>query len=120
LSAGFITAPSKRLFEMMKALGAASHRDLPSTAKEEITKLPIVACVADGTRVEVGMPLFFIVTIAAATILLGTTAADGRWWQSSHAAVSQSFDPSSHRTVAECLRVAHQAAAPSSACASNR
>ncbi len=66
------------------------------------------------------MPLFFIVTIAAATILLGTTAADGRWWQSSHAVVTQSFDPSSYRTVAECLRIAHQAAAPSSACASNR
>jgi hypothetical protein len=67
-----------------------------------------------------GMPLFFIVTIAAAAILLGATAADGRWWQSSHTTVAQSFDPSPYRTVAECLRVAHQAAAPSSACASNR
>jgi hypothetical protein len=66
------------------------------------------------------MPLFFILTIAVAAILLGATAADGRWWQSSHAAVALSFDVSPYRTVAECLRGAHQAGAPSSACPSNR
>jgi hypothetical protein len=62
------------------------------------------------------MPLFFTLTIAAAAILLGATAADGRWW---HGTV-QYFDGTSYRTVAECLRVAHQAGAPSAACPSNR
>jgi len=65
------------------------------------------------------MPLFFILTIAAAAILLGATAADGRWWQSSHATVALSFEASPYRTVSECLRAAHQAGAPSSACAGN-
>jgi len=66
------------------------------------------------------MPVFFILTIAAAAILLGATAADGRWWQSSHTAMALSFDASPYRTVAECLRAAHQAGAPSGACAGNR
>jgi hypothetical protein len=66
------------------------------------------------------MPLLFIVTFAAAAILLGTTAADGRWWQSSHATMVLSFDASPYRTVSECLRGAHQAGAPSSACSTNR
>jgi hypothetical protein len=67
------------------------------------------------------MPLLFILlVIAAAAILLGATAADGRWWQSSHPTAAQSFDASSHRTVSECLTAAHQAGGPSSACASNR
>jgi hypothetical protein len=66
------------------------------------------------------MPLFFILTIAAAAILLGATAADGRWWQSSHATVALSFDASPYRTVAECLRAAHQAGSPSAACPSNQ
>jgi len=66
------------------------------------------------------MPLFFTLTIAVAAILLGATAADGRWWQSSHAAVAQSFDASHYRAVAERLRGAHQAGAASSACPSNR
>jgi hypothetical protein len=66
------------------------------------------------------MPLFFIVTIAAAAILLGATAADGRWWRSSHTTVALSFDASPYRTVAECLRAAHQADTPSAACAGDR
>jgi hypothetical protein len=66
------------------------------------------------------MPLFFVITIAVTTILLGSTAADGRWWHSSHATMVLSFDPSPYRTVSECLRGAHQAGAPSSACATNR
>ena len=47
------------------------------------------------------MPLFFIVTITVAAILLGATAADGRWWQSSHATAALSFDASPYRTVSE-------------------
>jgi len=66
------------------------------------------------------MPLFFIMAIAVGAILLGATAADGRWWQSSHAVVALSFDAVPYRTVAECLRVAYQAGAPSAACPSNR
>jgi hypothetical protein len=61
------------------------------------------------------MPLFFTLTIAVAAILLGATAADGRWWRGTVA-----FDAASYRTVAECLRLAYQAGAPSSTCPSNR
>jgi hypothetical protein len=67
-----------------------------------------------------GVPLFFIIAIATGAILLGATAADGRWWQSSHTVVAQSFDAASYRTASECLRAAHQAVAPSSACAGNQ
>ncbi len=66
------------------------------------------------------MLLLFIVTFAAAVILLGSTAADGRWWQSPHVTMVRSFDASSYRTVAECLRAAHQAGAPPYARAGNR
>jgi hypothetical protein len=66
------------------------------------------------------MPLFFIVTITVASILLGATAADGRWWQYAHATAVLSFDASVYRTVSACLRAAHQADVPSSACPSNR
>ena len=66
------------------------------------------------------MQLFFTVTIATAAILFGTTAADGRWWQSSRATMALSFDPAPYRTVSQCLRVAHQAGAPSSTCSANR
>jgi len=66
------------------------------------------------------MPLFFTLSIAAAAILLGASAADGRWWRSSHGTMALAFDASPYRTVAECLRGAHQAGVPSAACAGNR
>jgi hypothetical protein len=62
------------------------------------------------------MPLFFIVTIATATILLGATAADGRWWQSSHATVALSFDPSPYRLLPQqSIEAAAESARPISA-----
>jgi hypothetical protein len=47
------------------------------------------------------MPLFFILAVAAAAILFGATAADGRWWQSLHATAALSFDASAYRAVSE-------------------
>ena len=45
------------------------------------------------------MPVFVAVVIAALSILLVATAADGRLWQASHTAMAASFDPSPYRAV---------------------
>jgi hypothetical protein len=66
------------------------------------------------------MPLFLTVALAAGSILLLTTAADGRLWQASHPSMAAAFDAAPYRTVAECLRVAHHSGASSTSCSSTR
>ena len=55
-------------------------RGVPSRRTKRWLKRPVAARVAQGTG-EMGMPLFFILPITVGAILLGATAADGRWWQ---------------------------------------
>jgi len=49
------------------------------------------------------MPLFIVIALAIGAILIGATAADGRWWHSSQTAMTGSFDASQYRTTPGCL-----------------